>query len=116
MRVTLWPLCECGLWDGSPSRNPFVRPTAVETALKMLKKVELATEGRTSSTLVMKANVVFGISDNDGEHKEGKSAKMWTGGIFDGSTWRTGFAPTVVPETPRCRRRVLRYLSNSMEA
>ncbi|CAM9611022.1 unnamed protein product, partial [Ascophyllum nodosum] len=20
-RVTLWPLCECGLWDGSPSRN-----------------------------------------------------------------------------------------------
>ncbi|CAN0361317.1 unnamed protein product, partial [Ascophyllum nodosum] len=21
MRVTLWPLCECGLWDGSPSRN-----------------------------------------------------------------------------------------------
>ena len=26
------------------------------------------------------------------------------------------FAPTVVPKTPRCRRRVLRYLSNSMEA
>ena len=26
------------------------------------------------------------------------------------------FAPTVVTETPRCRRRVLRYLSNSMEA
>ncbi|CAM9973842.1 unnamed protein product, partial [Ascophyllum nodosum] len=95
-----------------------VRPTVVETALKMLKKVELATEGRTSSaskTLVMKTNVVFGISDNDGEHKEGKSAKMWTGGIVDGSTWRTGFAPAVVPETPRCRRRVLRYLSNSME-
>ena len=26
------------------------------------------------------------------------------------------FVPTVVPETPRCRRRVLRYLSSSMEA
>ena len=62
----------------------------METALKMLKKVELATEGRTSSALVMKANVVFGIFDNDGEHKEGKSAKMWTGGSVDGSTWRTG--------------------------
>ena len=65
----------------------------METALKMLKKVELATEGQTSSafkTLVMKANVVFGISDNDGEHKEGKSAKMRTGGSVDGSTWRTG--------------------------
>ena len=63
----------------------------METALKI--QVELATEGRTSSvskTLVMKANVVFGISDNDGEHKEGKSAKMWTGGSVDGSTWRTG--------------------------
>ena len=65
----------------------------METALKMLKKVELATEGRTSSaskTLVMKGNVVFEIYDNDGEHKEGNSAKMWTGGIVDGSTWRTG--------------------------
>ncbi|CAN0406224.1 unnamed protein product [Ascophyllum nodosum] len=71
------------------------RPTAVETALKMLKKVELATEGRTSSaskTLVMKANVLFGMSDNDGKHKEGKSAKMWTGGSVDGSTLRTGYA------------------------
>ena len=51
----------------------------METALKMLKKVELATEGQTPSasrTLVMKANVLFRISDNDGEHKEGKSAKM----------------------------------------
>ncbi|CAN0467886.1 unnamed protein product [Ascophyllum nodosum] len=70
-----------------------VRPTAVEIALKMLKRVEFATEGRTSSaskTLVMKANVVFGISDNNGEHKEGKSAKIWTGGSVDGSTWRTG--------------------------
>ena len=64
----------------------------METALKMLKKVELATEGRTSSaskTLVMKANVLFGISDNDGKHKERKSAKMWTGGSVDGSTLNT---------------------------
>ena len=67
----------------------------MEIALKMLKKVELATEGRTSSaskTLVMKANVLFGFSDNDGEHKEGKSAKMWTDGSVDGSTWRPGEA------------------------
>ena len=63
----------------------------METALKILRKVELATKGRTSSsfkTLVMKADVLLGISDNDGEHKEGKSAKMWTGGSVDGSTWR----------------------------
>ena len=66
----------------------------METVLKTLKKVELATEGRTSSaskTLAIKAGVVvFGISDNDREHKGGKSAKMWTGGSVDGSTWRTG--------------------------
>ena len=65
----------------------------METALKILGKVELATKGWTpssSKTLVMKVNVLFGISDNDGEHEEGKSAKMWTGGSVDGSTWRTG--------------------------
>ena len=38
----------------------------------------------------MKANVLFGISDNDGEHKKEKSAKMWTGGSVDGSTRRIG--------------------------
>ena len=65
----------------------------METALKMLKKVEVTTEGRTpsaSKALVMKANVLFKISDNAGEHKEGKLAKMWTGGSVDGSTWKTG--------------------------
>ena len=66
----------------------------METVLKMLKKVNFATEGRTpsaSKTLVMKANAaLFEISDNDGEHKERKSAKMWTGGSVDRSTWRTG--------------------------
>ena len=65
--------------------------TVVETALKMLKKVELATERRTpsaSKALVM--NVLFGISDSDREHKEGKSAKIWTRGSVDGSTWRAG--------------------------
>ena len=74
----------------------------METALKMLKKVELAAEGRTSSaskTLVVKASVVFGISDNDGEYKEGKSAKMWTGGSVDGSTWRTGWASSLIRYT-----------------
>ena len=71
----------------------------METTLKMLKKVELATEGRTpsaSKALVMKANVLFGISDNNGEHKKGKSAKMWTGGSVDGSTWRTGGGSTLI--------------------
>ena len=51
----------------------------METALKILKKVELATEGRTpsaSKALVMKANILFGIYDNDGERKEGNSARM----------------------------------------
>ena len=51
----------------------------------MLTKVELAVEGRTpsaSKTLVMKGNVLFGISDNDEEHKEGESAKMWRGAVL----------------------------------
>ena len=68
----------------------------------MLKKVELATEGRTpsaSKTPVMKANVLLGISDNDGEHKEGKSAKMWTGGSVDGNTWRTGSSSSSIRYT-----------------
>ena len=35
-----------------------------------------------SKTLVMKGTVLFGISDNDEEHKEGESAKMWRGAVL----------------------------------
>ena len=57
----------------------------METTLEMLKKVELATEGRTpsaSKALAIKANVLFGISDNYGEHKEEKSAKCGRGEVL----------------------------------
>ena len=61
----------------------------MESTLNMIKKVELATQGQVSSVskaLVMKANVLFVISGNDGRQPEGTLVKMWTGGNVDGST------------------------------
>ena len=61
----------------------------MESTLNMMKKVELATQGQVSSVskaLVMKANVLFVISGNDGRQPEGTLVKMWTGGNVDGST------------------------------
>ena len=65
----------------------------METTLKIVEKVTLATEGpapSASKELAMKAYALFGISDNDEEHHKQKTAKMWTGGSVDGSTWRNG--------------------------
>ena len=41
MRVTLWPLCECGLWNGSPSRNARYRTLNSQSRLLSLLLVNV---------------------------------------------------------------------------